>query len=265
MDIFEQILVLPLLQIGLKTVVTAVVALICANIVLNVVKNALEKSTKVSKALVRFIIPVAKFLVYFFVFIFIANSLGFNTSSIVALASVFSAAIALACQNLLSNLFGGITLLINHPFDVGDYISVSGSEGLVDSIRVFYTVIKTLDNKTVTIPNGTVSSSTITNFSVEGKRRVDLVISASYDSAVDAVKASISKAISKTENVYEEDQFVRLSNYGASAIDYTVRVWTATGNYWQVYFDLLENVKRCFDEDGVIMTYDHIVVHTAKD
>lgn len=249
----------------LRTAITAIITLIGANIVLNVVKKILEKTNAISKAFIGFVFPVVKFIVYFFVFIFIANALGFNTSSIVALASVLSAAVALAAQNGLSNLFGGVTLLLTHPFDVNDYISVAGFDGVVHSIGVFYTILKTLDNKTITIPNGTVSSSTIINYSTEGKRRVDLVISTSYDCKVDDVKASITKAIERTENADSKDAFVRLSNYGSSAIEYTVRVWTTGANYWQVYFDLLENVKRCFDEDGIIMTYDHIIVHNAKD
>lgn len=260
-EFFASVNVSQLIKIALNALATIIIA----NIVLNIVYNALKKSEKISKTLVNFAYPVFKFLIYFLVFIIIANDLGFDTSSLVALASVLSAAIALAAQNILSNLFGGLTLIINHPFEIDDFISVSGYDGTVYSVGAFYTVLKTVDNKTITIPNGIVSSSSIVNYSIEGKRRIDLVISASYNCPIDAVKEAIAKAIIQTKHVLNEDQFVRLSRYGSSSIEYTIKVWSKTEHYWNVYFDLLENIKRCFDQDGIEMTYDHIIVHQSKD
>jgi len=249
----------------IRTISTAIVAIIAANIVLNVIKKALEKTNKVSKALIGFAYQVTRFLVYFFVFIFIANALGINTSSIVALASVLSAAIALAAQNVLSNLFGGVTLILTHPFDLNDFITVSNNTGLVTNIGIFYTVLQSADCKVITIPNGTVASSTIINYSKDGRRRVDVNVSASYDCKLDDVKAALYKAINRTANILPENQFVNLCNYGSSAIEYSIKVLTKNENYWQVYFDLIENVKRSFDEDGISMTYNHIIVHNSKD
>lgn len=247
----------------LYTAFITIVALILSHIILAGFTKLLDSSKKMDKTIANFLKPLVRFIVYFFVCLFVASSLGINTSSIVALASVLSAAIALAAQNVLSNLFGGITMLATRPFNVGDYISAGGSEGVVLEIGMFYTVLITVDSKRITIPNGTISSTTITNFSSEGKRRVDVVVTTSYDCKMDDVKASLQHAINKTSNVLDGEPFIRVSNYGPSSISYTIRVWTKTVNYWDVYFDLLENVKRSFDEDGIQMTYDHIIVHNA--
>ncbi len=249
----------------LPVVFTVIVCLLVARFLLNATTKLLDKS-HLESTLVKFIKPVLKVLIYFCAILIIANSMGFNTSSIVAFASGRAAAFALAALNALSNLFGGILMLWTKPFLVGDYIIAGEKEGTVLEIGLFNTVLNTIDNKRVTIPNDTISSTSITNCSVEGKRRVDLEITAAYESPIESVKTAIQEAIAATE--YTQDDplppFVRVKSYGESSITYVVRVWTENAHYWDVYFDLMENIKVYFDRNGVIMTYNHIIVHQAK-
>ncbi len=249
----------------LPVVFTALVCLLAAKYLLKVTTKLLEKS-HLEATLIKFIKPVLKVLIYFLAILIVANRMGFDTTSVVAFASVLSAAFALAAQNALSNLFGGILMLWTKPFLVGDYIIAGDKEGTVLEIGLFNTVLNTIDNKRVTIPNDTISSTSITNCSVEGKRRVDLEISAAYESPVESVKAAIQEAIAATEYTQDEPMppFVRVLSYGESSITYVVRVWTVNAHYWDVYFDLLENIKVYFDRNGVTMTYNHIIVHQSK-
>ncbi|MDY4954458.1 MAG: mechanosensitive ion channel family protein, partial [Candidatus Onthomonas sp.] len=170
---------------------------------------------------------------------------------------------ALAAQGSLSNLFGGILLLMSKPFLVGDYVIAGGIEGTVLEIGLLNTQINTADNKRVSVPNSTISGATITNCSTEGKRRVDLEFSASYDAPVDLVKRAVMEAVSELDKVLNEPTppFVRISEYRDSSIVYAVRVWCLTADYWDVHFDLLEKVKESFDRNGVEMSYNHMILH----
>lgn len=243
-----------------------IICLIIAKLVLGVVYHLIDRF-KVETTLKKFVRSIVRIVVYFLTALIIADKFGFNISSVVALASVLSAAFALAAQGSLSNLFGGILLLITKPFLVGDYISAGGVDGTVLEIGLLNTLVNTVDNKRVSVPNGSIASTTIVNFSTEGRRRVDLVISASYNNNIDDTKKALLEAVKDTANIVEEPipPFVRVFNYGESSIEYVVRVWTASANYWDVYFDLLENVKYSFDRNGIEMTYNHMNVHMIND
>lgn len=243
-----------------------IVCLIVGKLVVSAVHHALER-LNIEMTLQKFIKSIVKVVVYFVLALVVANRMGFNTSSVVALASVLSAAFALAAQGSLSNLFGGVLLLITKPFLVGDYVSAGGVDGTVLEIGLLNTRLNTVDNKRVSVPNGTIASSTITNFSTEGCRRVDIKVTASYDAPIPTVKAALMEAIENTATVRNEPlpPFVRVSNYGESSIEYTIRVWSDTASYWDTYFDLMENIKVYFDKNGVEMTYNHMNVHMMKD
>lgn len=250
---------------GIQVAIELIVCMIVAKLILGAINKAMSR-LNVEMTLQKFIRSIAKVVVYFVLALVIANKMGFNTSSVVALASVLSAAFALAAQGSLSNLFGGVLLLITKPFLVGDYVSAGGVDGTVLEIGLLNTRLNTVDNKRVSIPNGAIASTTITNFSTEGCRRVDLTVTASYDAPIDMVKKAIFEAIDATPTALDTPMqpFVRVSNYGESSIQYTIRVWSETAEYWNTYFDLMENIKVYFDKNGVEMTYNHMNVHMVK-
>lgn len=246
----------------LRILFTAVVCILVAKYLLTFARKVIDRS-HMETTMARFLKAALKVVAYFVVALTIANSMGFDMSSLVALASVVSAAFALAAQSALSNLFGGILMLATKPFVAGDYIIVGTTEGTVQEISLFYTTLNTIDNKHITVPNSTMSTSTITNCTTEGKRRVDLEINVPYEVPVEAAKAALQQAIAETDRTISEPDapFVRLFRYDTSAMVYVVRVWTLNADYWNVYFDLLENIKASFDRSGIRMTYNHLIVH----
>ena len=197
--------------------------------------------------------------------IIVANALGINTSSLVALVSVVGLALSLSVQNILSNLFTGLTLLITKPFAAGDFVEVAGKTGLVKTVGLFYTQLDTLDNVAVSIPNADVTASSVSNYSREELRRVDRTFTTSYDCSTDEVKAAIADAIAKDARILTDPApFVRLLDYKGSTVEYVVRVWCKGPDYWDVYFALNENVRESFAARGVKFSYEHVNVHIVE-
>ena len=249
----------------LTAVITLVVCLVVVRILLGVLNRFLERS-KIEKTLHGFIRSLTRVLLYFLTALIVVGSLGIDVTSLVALMSVVGLALSLALQGTLSNLAGGIMLLVTKPFLVGDYVEIDSTSGVVQEINLVYTKLNTYDNKRISIPNSQVSSARVVNYSTEGNRRVDLTVSASYNAPVDTVKAALQEAIAaQSAALHEPAPFARLSKYGDSAIEYTVRVWCRTDDYWSLYYDLLEEIKRSFDRNGVEMTYPHVNVHIADE
>ena len=194
-----------------------------------------------------------------------ANALGINTTSLVALVSVAGLALSLSVQNVMSNLFSGITLLIAKPFASGDFVEVAGKTGIIKAVGLFYTQLDTLDNVAISIPNGDVTAGSVINYSHEPLRRVDRTFTASYESSTEDVKAAIEAAIAKDERILSDPApFVRLLEYKGSTVEYVVRVWCKNADYWDVYFNLNENVRESFAEKGVKFSYEHVNVHIVE-
>lgn len=246
----------------LALILTIVVGFIVAKLIIAILDKAVSK-LRVEKTLLRFFRSVIRVIVYFIWILVVAQEANFDAKYIVALASVLSAAFALAAQGSLSNLFGGMLLLMSKPFLVGDYVIAGGVEGTVLEIGMLNTQINTVDNKRVCVPNSTISGATITNCSTEGKRRVDMEFTAGYEASVDKVKRAITEAISELDKVINEPAppFVRISAYRDSSIAYIVRVWCLTADYWDLYYDLLEKVKESFDRNGIEMAYNRMILH----
>lgn len=246
-------------------IATLVIGFLLAKVITLAVDKTLSK-LPLEKTLYRFIRSVVRIVVYFIWILEVASRCGLDAKYLVTLASVLSAAFALAAQGSLSNLFGGVLLLVSKPFLVGDYVIAGGVEGTVLQIGLLNTQINTLDNKRISVPNSTISSATITNCSTEGKRRVDLTFSASYDNDTDQVKRALMEAVSEVDKIVNDPipPFIRVSEYGQSGINYVVKVWCLTSDYWEVYYDLLEKVKESFDRNGVEMPYNHVVIQMEK-
>ena len=183
----------------------------------------------------------------------------------IALFSVAGLAVSLALQNTLSNLAGGVMLLVTKPFEVGDFVETNGVSGTVEAIGLAYSKLATVDNKEIFIPNSEISSAKIINYTRLGTRRVDLTFSASYDAPTQTVKKAINEVLAQFPQIMQEPApVIFLSNYGASSIEYVVRVWTAGADYWDVYFGVMEGVRESFRRNGVEMTYDHLNVHVVE-
>ena len=173
-------------------------------------------------------------------------------------------AISLSVQNALTNVISGFTLLYTKPFSSGDYVEVAGQSGSVQEIGLTYTKLTTPDNKSVFIPNGAVTSAEIVNYTVLGCRRMDIAVSASYDSPIQTVLAALREAANLPDVMQEKGIFVALDSYDDSAIGYIVRVWANNATYWDANFTIKERIKTIFDEKGIEMTYPHLNIHLDK-
>ncbi len=217
------------------------------------------------KSLHTILNSAVKVIVYFIIVLIVADSVGINVTSLLAVFSVAGVAVSLALQGLLTNVASSVVLMVTGAFKSGDFVEVNGINGVVDAVNLIHTKVITGDNKTIYVPNSEIASAKIVNYSTQDKRRVDLTITASYDNSTSQVKGSINKAISRTPGILEDQpSFVKISNYGESSIEYTIRVWSNAGDYWDVYFTLLDEIRTAFDEDGVEMTYNHINVHMIE-
>ena len=243
-------------------IITFVISYFVLKIVVKVVGNLLDR-TPMEKTIVRFIRSSLHIVMWVLISVITASALGIDTTSMVALISVASLAVSLAVQGALSNLAGGVTLLSTHPFRVGDFVEVGGVSGTVREIGMTYTTLTTADQKEIFVPNSEVSSSKIINYTMVGTRRVDLTFPASSDAAVEPVLAALRTAAALPQVLEDPPLFVAVNNYGDSAIEYVLRAWTSSEDYWDVYYRIIENVKVCFDEAGITMTYPHLNVHLA--
>lgn len=252
---------------GLK-IIEAIIVLLVGLKMVKIVKKFLRKSPKLDKmdaGLRSFLGSAASILLYALIIITVAMILGVPVTSFITILASCGVAVGLALQGSLSNLAGGIMLLLFKPFKIGDYIEAAGEAGTVTEISVMYTEIITFDNKRITIPNGSLTNSVIENYSSEDTRRVDLTFNTSYANDVDAVKAVIMKVVENHPAILKTPEpFVRLSAHKDSSLEYAVRVWCKSADYWDVYFDLMEMVKKAFDENGVQIPYPQVDIHIDK-
>jgi small conductance mechanosensitive channel len=228
------------------------------------VAKVLGKS-RLDGALQGFLKTGLRVILYFVAALVILSSLGVDVTSLIALLSVAGLAVSLALQNTLANLAGGIQILVSKPFAAGDYVEAGGNGGTVKTVGLAYTTLVTPDNKVVHIPNSDVAAARIVNYNGNATRRVEIKVTAAYESDIDTVKQTVNTLIAADSRIHKNPEpFVRVSNYGASSIEYTVRVWCKPSDYTSVYFPLLEGFYTAFKEAGIEMTYDHLNVHLDK-
>ncbi len=270
MDFFNSLADIKLGDISLSSILSAVLIYVVCYAAIRLLCRAFEKlldrSKHIDASLKTFFSGAIKAALWVIAIIIIAGSLGIPVTSLVAVLSVAGVALSLALQGLLSNLFSGITILATRPFNVGDYVQVGGEGGTVKSIGLFYTVLDTPDNRVIYAPNGDITSSKIVNYSAEPVRRVIIPVTASYDSATEDVRRAVLAAAAKDERILTEPApMAAISGFGSSSVEYTVRVWCKSDDYWDVLFALNENIRDSFAEYGVEMSYDHLNVHIEKD
>ncbi|MGL5311745.1 MAG: mechanosensitive ion channel family protein [Peptostreptococcaceae bacterium] len=190
---------------------------------------------------------------------------GIDLTGIAALVASAGVAVGLALQGSLSNFAGGFIILLIRPFKVGDFIETGVYSGEVDQIGLFYTTLKTVDNKQVLIPNGVLSNGSLINYSANPTRRVDLMFSVSYDSDTVQVKRVLTNIVKSHELILKEPEpLIRMNAHGPSSIDFVVRAWVNTPDYWSVYFDLLEEVKATFDKENISIPYPQMDLHVKQ-
>ena len=247
----------------LPALVLALLGIWVIRTVLKVLTRVLDKSG-LEKAAHSLIKSVASVVMYVLLALMVASKLGIDVTGIIALASVLTLAVSLAVENALANVLGGFTLLYTHPFHSGDFVEIAGQSGTVKEIGLAYTKLTTGDNKLVSIPNSAVTSAQIVNYSIVGTRRVDISVTASYDAPVDTVLEALKEAANVPTAMFTPAPFAAVKNYGDSAIEYVLQVWTSSGDYWTTLFEVNRNIKICFDSKGIEMTYPHLNVHLDK-
>ena len=253
---------------GLKALVAFIVLLILFKIT-NVICRKLAKlmrKKKLDEAVVRVSETWARRGIKFVLFIVFIAYLGFETSSITAAIASLGVTIGLALQGSLSNIAGGIVLLVMHPYRVGDEIEIEGNTGTVEDIKLFYTYLRTSDNKLIVIPNSTAANDEIINYSTKPTHRVDLIFSISYDSDYETAKALIIDCVKGLGHALEDPApFVGMEAHAQSSVDVIVKYWVPTNVYYDSRYMMREAVKLAFDANGIEIPYPQLEVHTKSD
>lgn len=249
----------------LSAILTLLICLLVSRLLLKLAKKLLHRGKKLNDRLRQIILTAIKVVLYVLTGIITAGALGLNTTSVTALVSVLTLGITLATEDILGNVAGGLVILSSHPFNIGDEIEISGTVGVVREIALNHTKVETCNGQYVMLPNKELSSSRIINYTAMGRRRVVVNITASYDAPTDTVKAACMEAVAATPNVLPEPApQAYLTGYGSSSIEYSVRCWTETKDYWSAYYALNENLRTAFAAHNVEMTYDHLNVHVLN-
>lgn len=249
----------------LSAILTLLICLLVSRLLLKLAKKLLHRGKKLNDRLRQIILTAIRVVLYVLTGIITAGALGLNTTSVTALVSVLTLGVTLAAEDILGNVAGGLVILSSHPFNIGDEIEISGTVGVVREIALNHTKVETCNGQYVMLPNKELSSSRIINYTAMGRRRVVVNITASYDAPTDTVKTACMEAVAATPNVLPEPApQAYLTGYGSSSIEYSVRCWTETKDYWGAYYALNENLRTAFAAHNVEMTYDHLNVHVLN-
>ena len=254
---------------GIKVVISIVIMIVSFSIInwlsKKIAKRAdkkVESNKKIDKTIYRTLSYVAKVGLKVLVVIALIGYVGIDTSAITALIASLGVGVGLAINSTLSNLAGGILILITRPFKDDDYIDACGYSGTVEDIRICHTKLRTTDNKVIYLPNGKLSTSEIVNYSEKDLRRVDLTFSISYSDGFEKAKKVIEEVWNQNELILKDPApSVRVSAQSASSIDLTAKVWCKNEDYWTVNFDMLEQVKTAFDQNGIQIPFNQLDVH----
>lgn len=248
----------------LNALLALVVCLIAIKIVMTIFTKLLGK-TSMDERVRRYALTAIRTVLWILTVLIVADALGIPVTSLVAMLSVFTLAVSLAVQSVLGNVAGGIVIMLNKPFKEGDYIDTPNGAGTVARMTLSYTYLNTPDNLQIVIPNSALSAGKVINYTQLGTRRVDHTITASYDASVEDVRRACLEAVARTAKVLGDPApVVYVSAYGESSISYAVRMWCNCADYWDVYFASLENIRACFAEANVEMTYNHLNVHIVE-
>jgi small conductance mechanosensitive channel len=193
------------------------------------------------------------------------GQLGIQTTSFIAILGAAGLAIGLALQGSLSNFAAGFLMIIFKPLKLGDYVEIAGTSGTVEALQIFTTTLKTPDNKTVIIPNANITGDNIVNWTMKGTRRVDMVFGIGYDDDIDKAKNIMRDVLAKDDRILKDPATqIALVELGDSSVNFVVRPWVNADDYWGVYFDAMENIKKAFDAEGISIPYPQRDVHVYE-
>lgn len=253
-----------IMKYGLKIVIAIVVLIIGLRIIkaiVNVADKSFQKKN-VDESLRPFLKSILSALLKVALFISVIQMVGIATTSFVAILGAAGLAVGLALSGTLQNFAGGVVILLLKPFKKGDWIDAQGYSGTVHEIQIFATILKTPDNKTVILPNGPLSTGSLVNYSTEPTRRVDMEFGIGYDDDIDKTKATLNKLIEADSRIHKDPApAVLLGTLADSSVNFKVRVWCDAGDYWGIYFDFHEQVKKTFDAESIGIPYPQMDVH----
>ena len=263
MEALQEVLNVVAKAVGLKeltlgSVFRVALLILIGYLVIRMIMRVVDRLLERSKSMVDIRVYISsgvKIFLWFLLALMIASSLNIDVTSVIAMLSVAGLAVSLALQNTLSNLAGGLQILVSKPFVVGDYIDADGTAGTVAEIGLAYTKLTTPDAKRISVPNNQLAAAKVTNYTNEGGRRAP----------TETVKTAIREVLDSIPAVRQDPKpVIWINAYGASSIDYVVRAWTTTQDYWDVYYALMEGVRDSFARHKVEMTYNHLNVHLLE-
>ncbi|MCD4560572.1 small-conductance mechanosensitive channel MscS [Lelliottia nimipressuralis] len=249
-------------------IVAAIAIIIVGMIVARVVSNAINRvmrARQIDATVADFLSALVRYGLIAFTLIAALGRVGVQTASVIAVLGAAGLAIGLALQGSLSNLAAGVLLVTFRPFRSGEYVDLGGIAGTVLQVQIFSTTLRTVDGRIVVVPNGKIIAGNIINFSREPVRRNELLISVAYDSDIDRVKALLTNIIeSDVRIIQDRERTVRLNELGASSINFVVRIWSKSSDLQEVYWDVLERIKREFDANGISFPYPQMDVNFKR-
>ena len=246
-------------------VITAIIIFIVGRWIARFLSNIIQKvmtRRKLDPTIVTFVVNLTYILLLTFIIIAALGQLGIQTTSLITIIGAAGLAIGLALQGSLANFAAGFLMIIFRPFKVGDFIEGAGVSGTVEAIQIFTTQLKTPDNKTIIIPNAKLTADNITNFSTKETRRVDFVVSIGYEDDIDNAKKVITDLLTQDKRILNDPPpTIGVLELADSSVNIVVRPWVKTADYWDVYFDTTENIKKRFDAEGISIPFPQQDVH----
>jgi len=251
------------INIGFALVIF-VVGRIVAGIIITVVEKLLVKA-KMDKILVHFVSSILNAVLLLFIIVAALDQLGVDTTSLIALLGAAGLAVGLALQGSLQNFAAGVMLIVFRPFKAGDFVEAGGTSGVVEKINTFNSVFRTGDNREVIIPNGAIYGGTITNFSARATRRIDMVFGIGYGDDIRKAREVIREVMEADARILKDPApLIAVGELGESSVNFNVRPWVNSGDYWDVRFDLTERIKLAFDANRISIPYPQMDVHLDK-
>lgn len=250
-------------------VAIAIVIFYVGRMVARLLAKSLRKvlqSQEIDKILESFVCNLAYWLLMAFVIIAAIKQLGIETTSLIAIVGAAGLAIGLALQGSLSNFAAGVLIVLFRPYKVGDFVEAAGVAGVIVQVQILTTVMKTGDNKQIVVPNSQIMGSIITNYSANDTRRVDMTVGVSYEDDLDKVRKTLEELVAADERILDEPEcLIAVSELADSSVNFTVRPWVKSADYWGVKFDMTEAIKKRFDKEGISFPFPQQDVHIIRD